>query len=73
MNGHGFSSVSALIAWAMIPIGKSSPLISDVVVLSRAQVLDRLAELDAMLDIMESNNEAEIRAERSELAWLLKD
>ena len=47
-------------------------MISDVVVLSRAQVLDRLAELDAMLDIMESNDEAEIRAERSELAWVLK-
>lgn len=46
---------------------------ADVVVISREQVLERLAEVDAILDIMESNNENELRAERSELSWLLKD
>lgn len=46
---------------------------NDVVVISREQILERLAEIDAMLDIMEQNDENELRAEREEIVWVLKD
>jgi hypothetical protein len=46
---------------------------SNIVVISKAQTLERLAEIDAMLDIMESNDEDSLRAERGDLAWLLGD
>lgn len=44
-----------------------------VVTISREQLLRRLAEIDAMLDIMQSNDEVTLMAEREEIAWLLND
>lgn len=64
----------------MSPIGRSVGTVSrlaesrtKVVHISRAQLLERLAEIDALLDILETHNEDVLRAERSEVAWLLGD
>lgn len=43
---------------------------AEIVSINRTQALERLAELDAILDIMDWHNEDEIRAEREHLAWL---
>jgi hypothetical protein len=45
----------------------------EVVVISREQALERLAEIDAILDIMETYNESELRVEREQITWLLGD
>lgn len=42
-------------------------------VISREQILEKLAEIDALLDIMALHNENELLAEREHLVWLLKD
>lgn len=47
------------------------PKDATVVVVSREQMLERLAEIDAILDMMGQHDEMELIAERSEIAWLL--
>lgn len=47
--------------------------LAKVHVISKAQALERLAEVDAILDMMQENDEIALLAERHELAWLLSD
>lgn len=45
----------------------------DVVVISKDMILERLAEIDAILDIMAEHDEMELTAEREHLFWLLHE
>ena len=44
-----------------------------LVTVTREQLLERLAEVDALLDILAEHDETELMIERDRIAWLLED
>lgn len=46
---------------------------SNLVTITRAGILERLAEVDALLDIMAEYDETELMIEREHLVWLLHE